>query len=164
MTCYQHTTKNQTSKFRAFWKTVCCDHFCFTAGLPQPVARGPHLFLRDWFPHEKAYLAFSGKKKPKPKPSFVWCSRNQFGFAAKTFFFFFFWSSLTFGDRYPKYWPKRAPILYNKLAIIWSLLLAKMHVARNNFSPVNVARTSKRLGSPVLQYISYLILQGSWFE
>ena len=29
--------------------------------------------------------------------------------------------------------------------------LAKMHVARNNFSPVNVARTSKKVGQPCIK-------------
>ena len=37
-------------------------------------------------------------------------------------------------------------MLCNELAIIWSLMLVKMHVARNNFSPVNVALTTKKVG------------------
>ena len=41
--------------------------------------------------------------------------------------------------------------MFNKLAIIWSLTLVKMHVARNNFSPVNVARTSKKVGQPCIK-------------
>ena len=85
---------------------------------------------------ERLIILWQTKRRSKPKPS-VWFSRNQFGFAAKTFFcvFFFiftyfwgqipiilakiapicgedlfFWSSPTLGDRFPKYWPKWAPI------------------------------------------------------
>ena len=112
-------------------------------------------------------------KRSKPKPSSVWFSWNQLGFVVKTFFFF--WSSATFWDRFLYYWPKSAPICSKDLfflvftyfcgqicetlaelstnfvqqtCIIWSLTLVKMHEARNNFSVINVAHTSKKVGHP----------------
>ena len=68
----------------------------------QPMARGQHLareavlcgpqglfaqLISSW----KGLLSiFWQIKTSKIKPSFVWFSRNQFGFAAKTFFFNFY--------------------------------------------------------------------------
>ena len=72
--------------------------------------------------------------RSKPKHLFVWYSRNQFGFAVKTFFFGL---HLLFGTD-----------SRNTDGNLWSILLAKMHVVHNNFSPVNVARTSKKVGQP----------------
>ena len=39
---------------------------------------------------ERLTILWQIKKRSKPKPSSVWFSRNQFDFAAKTFFFLFF--------------------------------------------------------------------------
>ena len=92
-------------------------------------------------------------KRSKPKSSSVWFSWNQIWFAAKTFFlvFTYFWgqipkilteintdlrrrpfflSSLTFGDRYPKYWPKWAPIFVQQTCNYLELNLGK-----NAFGP-----------------------------
>ena len=75
------------------------------------MARGPHLareavlcspqgfFARLIFSSKSSLSIFWQIKRFKPKPSSVWVSRNQFGFAAKIFFFlffFFFWSSPIF--------------------------------------------------------------------
>ena len=153
------------------------------------MARGPHLA------HEAVLCGLQGLfarlisswigllsifweiKRCKPKPSSVWFSRNQFGFAAKTFFFFFglnllfgtdsrnidrkqhrfatktFFSGfhLVFGTDTRNTGQSEHRFLYNKLAIIWSLILVKMHAARNNFSPVNVACTSKKVGQPCIK-------------
>ena len=56
------------------------------------------------------------------KPFSVRISRNQFGFVAKTFFFgllLYFWGQI------PETLAEAAPILHNKLAINWSLILVK---------------------------------------
>ena len=102
-------------------------------------------------------------KRSKPKPSSVWFSRNQIWFAAKTFFFglhlllgtdtqntdrnqhrfaaktFFFYLHLLLGTDTQNTGQSEHRFLYNKLAILWSWILVKLHLARNNFSPVNVA-------------------------
>ena len=72
------------------------------------MAHGPHLareavlcgpqglFARLIFSWKGLLCIFWHIKRFKPKPSFVWFSRNQFGFAAKTFFFAFtyFWGQI----------------------------------------------------------------------
>ena len=138
------------------------------------------VFMRGWFSHGKAYHFVANKKAVQTKTFFCLVfpksvricgeniffdgphlllgtdsrstGRNQHRFAAKTFFlvFTYFWGQI------PEILPKWAPILCYKLAIIWSLILVKMHVAcnnfssvnvvRNDFSPVNMARTSKKVG------------------
>ena len=84
-------------------------------------------------------------KRSKSKPSSVWFSRNQIWFAAKTFFFYL---HLLLGTDTQNTGQSEHRFLYNKLAILWSWILVKLHLARNNFSPVNVARTSKKIGQP----------------
>ena len=141
----------------------------------EAVLCGPQGLFARLISSWKGLLSFFWQiKRSKPKPSSDWFSWNQFGICGKDLYFllvltcflgqipviywpksapicgedFFFWSSPSFWDRYPKYWPKWVRILYNKLAIIWSLILVKMHVARYNFSPVKVGCTSKKVGKP----------------
>ena len=134
--------KNRSGTNKPGW---CCFRAAIVSNslsrAAQPVACGPHLareailcgpqglFARLISSLKGLLSIFWQIKRSKPKPSSVWFSRNQLGFAAKTFFFdlhlllgtdtqntdgnqhrfaakTFFSSSLTFGDRYPKYWPK----------------------------------------------------------
>ena len=97
------------------------------------MARGPHLaceavlcgpqglfalLISSW----KGLLSiFWEAKRFKPKPSSGWFSRNQFGFAAKTFF------------------------------LVFTYFLGKIPVILTEISTVNVARTSKKVGQPCIK-------------
>ena len=119
------------------------------------MARGPHLareasclvwparsYCKVNILMERLISLWQIKRQFKPKPSFVCLTRDRFGFSAKTFFLVFtcFWGQI------PETLTEAAPILCTKLAIIWSLILIKMRVTRNDFSPVNEVLTSKKIG------------------
>ena len=84
---------------------------CCTAGLPNPWPAGHiwpvKLFCVAWpasffslvdFLMKKFTIWWQIKRRSKPKPSFVWFSRNRFKFAAKAFFcliFTCFWGQIS---------------------------------------------------------------------
>ena len=64
---------------------------------PWPAKLGPQGLFERLISSWKGLLSiFWQIKRSKPKPSSVWFSRNQFGFAAKTFFlvFTYFWGQI----------------------------------------------------------------------
>ena len=54
----------------------------------EAVLRGPQSLFAIDFLMDRLTILWQTKRRSKPKPSSVWFSRNQFKFAAKTFFYF----------------------------------------------------------------------------
>ena len=101
---------------------------CARAGLPSPRATfGPRSgfvwpawsFCEVDFLVERLTISRQIKRRSKPKPSFVWFSQNQFGFAVKTFSFFFFGHHYC-GDRFPYYSGNLAPICVEDLFLLFT--------------------------------------------
>ena len=139
----------------------------------EAVLRGPRGLFARLISSWKGLLSILWQiKRSKPKPSFVWYSQNQFGFAAKTFFFrlhllFGADSCNTDGNQLRfaaktfffvfTFFLRQIPVILakvstdfvkqtcNYLVYSWQNAVA---AARDSFSPVNVARTSKKVGQP----------------
>ena len=142
------------------------------------------VFLRGTvdFLMERLTILWQIERRSKPNPSVLFI-QNQFGFAAKTFFlvFTYFWGQIlmklskissdlrrrpsiisifrslpTFGTDIQNIGRSGDLFCTANLQFIWTLIVVKMHVARNNFFPVNVTRTSKKVGQacPTLMHVA----------
>ena len=86
---------------------------------------------------ERLTILWQINRQSKPQPSSVWFSRNQFGFAEKTFFlvFTYFWGQI------PKILAKVSTDFVQQTCTYMEFNLGEDAYGqqRGNFSPVNVA-------------------------